>query len=186
MNVDTHTKFSVITSVVKAIELYPLIHESSYREENRFLSGFRINFHEPKQHQAVLTRSVSVPDKTWFSLFDDAEKEIMEDEFAFYGIEYSTKIKLALNRVRKLIVKFEEEIGSRSVRNEVLRHIFYQRDQLKQLEQALTKFHEGDQVCLTFVFSEWPNVEVARRKDFVKEFESNLLGNVFPPDNIPF
>ena len=166
MNEDTLTKLSITTSVAKAIELYPLIHEGNYRQENRFLSAFRISFHEPKQNQAVLTRSSSVPDKTWFSLFDDAEKEIMEDEYAFYGIQYSTKAKLALNRVS--------------------RHNFYHRDQLKQIDHALTKFHEGDQVCLSFVFSEWPNIEVSRRKDFVKEFESNLLGNNFPPEEIPF
>ena len=186
MNEDTLTKLSITTSVAKAIELYPLIHESNYREENRFLSLFKISFHEPKQNQAVLTRSVSVPDKTWFSIFDDAEKEIMEDEYAFYGIQYSTKAKLALNRVKKLIEKLEEEMSSRSVRKAVGRHNFYHRDQLKQIEHALTKFHEGDQVCLSFVFSEWPNIEVSRRKDFVKEFESNLLGNNFPPDDIPF
>ncbi len=186
MNEDMLTKFSVTTSVAKAIELYPLIHERSYQEQNRFLSGFRINFHEPKQQQAVLTRSVSVPDKSWFSLFDDAEKEIMVDEYAFYGIEYSTKVKLALNRVSKLIEKLEEEIGSKRVLSAEVKRNFYQRDQLKEIEEALTKFHQSDEVCLTFVFSEWPNVEVARRKDFVKEFESNLLGNGFPPNDIPF
>lgn len=183
MNEDTLTKLSITTSVAKAIELYPLIHERNYQGDNRFLSGFRIGFHEPKQHQAVLTRSVSVPDKTWFALFDDAEKEIMEDEYAFYGISYSTKVKLALNRVRKLIAKIEEE---RSDRRSARMHNFHHRDQLKLIEQALTKFHEGDQVCLSFVFSEWPNIEASRRKDFVKEFQSKLLGNDFPPDDIPF
>lgn len=183
MNEDTLTKLSIKTSVTRAIALYPLIHESNYKDQNRFLSGLVINFHQPKQHQAVLTRSVSVPDRTWFSIFDDAEKEIMEDEFAFYGIQYTTKVKFALNRVRKLIEKVEDE---RTNRRSARMHNFHHRDDLKHIEHALTKFHENDEVCLSFVFSEWPNVETARRKDFVKEFESKLLGNDFPPEDLPF
>ena len=186
MNDDMSAKFSITTSVTKAIELYPAIHERGSREGNKFLFEFKIDFHKPKQHQAMLSTSTSVPDKIWFSLFDEAEKEMMEDEYAFYGIEYSTKVKLALNRVRKLIEKLEEEMSSKSVRKAVGRHNFYHHNQLAEIEEALTRLHEGDEIRLTFVFSEWPNIEMARKKEFVKEFENKILNNDFPPDEIPF
>ncbi len=185
---NTNAQLEIVTSVSKAIELYPFIHGEEAWDRNRFMAGMRITFHEPKQNQAKISRSISVPDKTWFSLFDDAEKQILEDEYVFYGVEYRTTVKMAKKRVDRLVENLEEKMTDKSFRKEARRHNFYHRDELRQVFAALGQLNSDDEIVLNFIFSEWPNVEKARRKDYVKEFESKLLnwGSVSLTDDIPF
>src|SRR5947209_4423891 len=128
----TTAELGIVTSISNAIQLYPFIH-GERSERNRFLSGMTINFQDPKPNQAKIAHSAPIPTNTWFVLFDDAEKEILEDEYAFYGVQYTTTVKLAKKRVEKVGEKLEENMNEKAFRKEARHHNFYQRDELKNM-----------------------------------------------------
>ncbi len=195
MNFDTPCKLTIETSMTNAIKLYPLIHPRSYSGRNQFLEHFYIEFHKPNFNQATLERSVYAPDKTWYSLFDEAEKVVMEEEFGFYGIMYESQVKLIKRRVEKLIAKIEKTILNRSSYQSNnsdyrARQVFYLRDEIKDIEKILGQLNEKDLVTLTFMFAEWPTQEEAKRREYVKEFEGKVMRIISQTDHandeIPF
>lgn len=196
MNYDMPCKLTIETSMINAIKLYPLIHSKSYSEGNKFLERFYIEFHKPAHNQATLERSVYAPDNTWFSLFDEAEKVIMEDEYAFFGIMYESQVKLIKKRLEKLITKVQEEISAKGTyppNNKYdyqSRRVFYLRDGLKDIEKTINLLSENDSISLTFIFAEWPALEEAKKREYVKEFEGKLMRIISQRDHtndeIPF
>lgn len=183
----TTAKIGIVTSMSNAINLYPFIHgESGWSERNRFLSGMVINFRHPKPNQAEITDSAPIPKKTWFVLFDDAEKEILEDEYAFYGVQYKTTVKLAKKRVEKVVEKLEVNMNDKAFRKEARHQNFYQLDELKHMSEALNKFSDENEVVMNFLFSEWPDIDKAKRMDYVKEYEGQILNRWNDLNDIPF
>lgn len=174
--IDHRAILQITTSVSRAIELYPLIHKEGYGNDgSRFLEGLRIHFHKPNHNKAILLDSRTVPNKVWFSLFEDAEKEIMEDDYAFYGIGYETTIKLALKRLQNFLGEYEEEISKRHLEKVDGRRNLYNRDELKQIQEALRKLCEDDKIRLEFVFLDWPDPKEARKRDYTKISMEDLL-----------
>src|SRR3990172_659536 len=185
MNSEQPSNLRIVTSLIKAIELHPLTHYNSYSQsENGFLHGAKLIFHKPEFNKATFLLSGYAPQKEWFVLFDDAEKEIMEDEYRFYGICYETSVKLSLERLRKLIDKAQIALAvkTKPEANEnqdwKVRTSFNYRDSLVEAKKALSCFDETDPITLTFIFSEFPNIKEAKRKDYVKEFEEKILKQV--------
>ncbi|GEM_PF-4923854 len=176
MNDRQTCQLSIVTSVAKAIEIYPLtLRNSRSGKGNDFLHGWEIEFHKPNQNKARIVESgCFAPVKTWFLLFDEAEKELMEDEYNFYGVEYATSIKLAKRRVSKFLKKtiIPQFAGSNS---RSVERILYQRDSVTAMARALEYFKEEDEVTLSFVISEFPSVDEAKNKDYIKEFEQKIL-----------
>src|SRR4051812_3375865 len=98
------------TSMLKAIEIYPLTHRSDFPSQtNDFLNYFVIEFHKPAPARATFKRTDGLtPKDTWFLLFEDAEREVINDEYMFYGICYKTTVKMALKRLENKMKKLEE------------------------------------------------------------------------------
>lgn len=193
MNDRQPSELKIVTSLNKGIELYPLTKWDSDREPNEFLRGFNIEFKKPQPHQTTFVEKGFVPRNDWFFLFDDAEKEILEDQYAFYGIGYRTTVKLARRRVERILTKLEESIVGEKPNHQSnkkedieIRSIFYRRDYLKEVKEALEHFQEDDEITLEFIFTEWPSVDESRRKEYVKEFEEKLLGKSGQNDDVPF
>lgn len=184
-------ELTIVTSIARAVRLYPLTQwNDTFEEENRFLRGFKLEFQQPRKHQATFTRTSFIPAEQWFCLFDEAEKEIMEDEYAFYGICYKTMVKLARKRLTRMVEKIEDGLGNKTVSGSKdpsgSNQAFYHRDVSRDAEKALKLFDANDDIVLTFVFADWPNVDEARKREYVKEVESKLLGKKSYPDEMPF
>lgn len=181
MGNDMPTKLTIVTSMAIAIRLHPLTHRSIHSRHTRsFLEKFGIEFHEPSYNQAIFEASSYAPERTWYGLFNKTEKTVMEEEGGgFYGIQYKTQVKLTHRRVEELADRLEKAIQSQSPKDTPLdyqvRGKFYLRDEIRDIENALERFNEEDQITLTFIFSEWPDIEEAKRKDYIKEFEKKLL-----------
>lgn len=183
MGNDMPTKLTIVTSMAIAIRLHPLTHRSIYSRHTRsFLEKFDIEFHEPSYNQAIFEASSYAPERTWYGLFDKTEKIVMEEEGGgFYGIQYKTQVKLTHRRVEELADRLEKTIQSQSQipkdapMDYQVRRKFYLRDEVRDIEDALERFNEEDQITLTFIFSEWPTIEEAKRRDYIKEFEKKLL-----------
>lgn len=177
---------TIITSMAKAIKLHPLTHCSSnyelfYRKlaRNSFLENFNICFQEPLIHQATFKSESYVPNQLWFGLFSDEEKETVEDECGFYGMMYRTDVKVARKRAKKMLEKTEEALAAKLVNTQAQKEghtqAFYQRDAIKDMYEAIGCFDLADEITLTFIFSEWPDMEQMKKTDYVKEFEAKLL-----------
>jgi hypothetical protein len=187
------SKLKIVTSMAKAIEIHPLTHYNSYSQKgNDFLHGSELSFQDPAFNKATFRLSGYAPKKEWFVLFDEAEKEVMEDAYAFYGICYDTTVELALKRINKVIEKAQEalagktEFDSNDKEGWNTRAAFYNRDNLIEVKKALGVFNTVDKITLTFIFSEWPDIEAAKRKEYIKEFEAKLLKHMSRTDNLPF
>ncbi len=192
---------TIVTSMGKAIQLHPLTHyPSSYRElleprtRNGFLEHFNISFHQPRHHQATFKKESQAPDQMWFSFFTDEEKQVLQDDYGFYGVMYRTDVKLARKRVEERLKKVEAAVIKSPVtlptRQEeyLVRRTFHQRDEIKAIDDALGYFNLTDEITLTFVFSEWPDIEQMKKTDYVKEFEDKLLKRLTRSDSdeLPF
>jgi len=193
MNDESQAELSIVTSMLKAIELHGLTHMNFHSGGNQFLYGMEIQFQKPEKHQATLSFKGDVPNKEWFCLFDDAEKGIMEDEYIFYGISYRTIVKLARKRVGRVIEIIEDSIstkGASQTGGSVIvgrRNIFYQHDRIQEMEKALKHFDDNNEITMTFLFSEWPNAEQAKKSDYVKEFKTKITGyKTQDEDDFPF
>lgn len=171
----------ITTSIARAIEIHPMTHWKSFGDkcENEFLGRFDLEFKVPNPGNATLTNTGMIPDPNWFLLFEEAEKEIMEDEYAFYGIQYSTTVKAAIKRLEKHLEDFQKEFssdlsGSKEKRDWKTRKRLYERDKVKDMLEALKSFGKDDELELNFVFTQWPDIEIARKTDYIKEFESKV------------
>lgn len=178
---DLPASLKIVTSIVKAIELHPMTHWRGMGGvgENDFLGRLDIEFNVPNPGMAVLTNKGMTPNPDWFLLFEEAEKEILEDEYAFYGIQYSTTVKAAIKRLERHLEDFEKEFsrdlsGSKEKRGLKTRKRLYGRDKVKEMLEALKSFGKDDAIELNFVFTQWPDIEVARKTDYIKEFESKV------------
>lgn len=201
MYTDMPCSLTIVTSMGKAIKLHPMTHYPSYyemfsagRARNQFLENFNISFQEPRSHQATFKKEDHAPNQTWFSLFADEEKTVLEDESGFYGVMYRTEAKRAKRRVEKLLEKIETQIVKHPARLPVeqedyrVRRILSERDEIKAIHQALSYFNLTDEITLTFVFSEWPDIDQMKKTDYIKEFENKLSRKLTRSDldEIPF
>lgn len=194
-------RLRIVTSMGKAIQLHPLTHSPSYyrellepRARNEFLEQFDLSFQEPRNHEATFKKESHAPNQMWFSLFADEEKEVLQDDYGFYGVMYRTEVKQARKRVKEKLKKVEAAVVKSPVtlptgqEDYRVRRTFRQRDEIKAIDQALGYFNLTDEITLTFVFSEWPDIEQMKKTDYVKEFEDKLLKRLTRSDSdeLPF
>src|SRR3990167_10707323 len=98
---------TIVTSMSKAIELHPMTHYATRNElfeekaRNSFLENFNVSFQKPDYHQATFKKESYAPDQMWFSFFGDDEKQVMQDDYGFYGVIYLTEVKQARKRVEE-------------------------------------------------------------------------------------
>ncbi len=200
-NYEMPCSLEIVTSMEKAIKIHPMTHYPSHyeafvvtRARNEFLEHFNISFQQPRPHQATFKKESHAPDQTWFSLFAGEEKQVLQDDYGFYGVMYRTEVKRARKRVEKMLEKVEAAIVKSPVtlppgqEDFLVRRTFSQRDEIKAINQALSYFNLTDEITLTFVFSEWPDIEQMEKNDYVKEFEDKLLKRLTRSysDEIPF
>lgn len=191
MNDDYERGLSITTSLTRAIEAYSLTlwHRG---KSNSFLRDWRIEFYTPRYHQAILSSRHPAPEGKWFSLFDEAEKEMMEDEYRFYGVMYRTTVKLARKRVRNLLEKVEKSLAETPFipstnQSWEFRQPFYRRDEIRDIDEALELFGQDDEICLTFYLEKWPEMDEMRKKEYVKDYKEKLFLKVTNRDeDIPF
>lgn len=178
MSDDTPAQLSIVTSLSRAIDIYPSTEWSNHKDRNIFMSRFTIEFRKPGPQFATFVCKGYAPTETWFSLFDDAEKEVMEDEFTFYGVRYQTITKLAVKRVESLLRKMGEMHHLNAKKNSPSdnQRFHYQLEELGKIKEGLKMFDEKDEVVLTFLFPEWPDIEVAKKTEYIKRFENKILG----------
>lgn len=191
MDENLPSKLIIVTSALKAVEIYPLTRGAKYEERNSFLNNFRIEFHKPNYSRATLNYLFTVPIKESFSLFEENEKEILMDEYTFYGIEYKTTVKQAKRRVDKVVEKLESKLGGAKKASQPsslqIMSQFSERDKFKDIGTALKELRDKDEITLVFMFAEWPNPEEARKRDYVREFEDKILSvRNNPDDDLPF
>lgn len=186
-------ELTIVTSIARAIKLHPFTCWSSDQQnDNDFLKRFKVDFQKPTFYLATLSRSAYAPHEDWLYFFDEAEKEVIEDEYSFYGVRYQTSVKLAKRRVAGLLKKIEDSIGEQRMSNASEKdrvkfgRMFYNRDGFKDAKEGLKLFDDNDEIAVNFMFADWPNVEDAKRKEYIKEFEDKLLGKRTEPDDIPF
>jgi len=177
----------------KSIEIYPLTqgHEFNSRD-NDFLQRFFIDFYNPRPNQATFKRKYGMaPRDDWFLLFDEAEKEILTDQYAFYGICYVTSVKLAVKRLESRINKLVD-LSSQKQSKSRKSHIYFQgslrrRDFLLDTKEALCLFNPEDEITLHFIVAEWPSEEEMEKTEYIKNFEDKIYRRgKFANDDIPF
>lgn len=189
---DYEASLLIKTSMLKAIEIYPLTHKSDFPSQtNDFLNYFFIEFHEPAPGRAVFKRTEGLaPKDTWFLLFEETEKEAISDEYLFYGIRYKTTVKLALKRLENKIEKLEEFATQASTKTKksrfYIRGTWARRDYTKDMQEALKLFSPEDEINLNFMVAEWPENDM-EEKEYVKYFEDKIFRRgKFVNDDIPF
>jgi len=195
MNYEMPCKLTIVTSMGKAIKLHPMTHYPSYyellepRARNGFLEHFNISFHQPRHHQATFIKESHAPDQMWFSFFADEEKEVLQDDQGFYGVMYRSDVKLASKRVEQRFEKVEAAIVKNPVtlpdgqEDYKTRMVLRNRDEIKEIDEALGYFSWTDEITLTFLFSEWPDIEQMKKTDYVKDFEDKLLKRLSGADS---
>jgi len=178
---DLPTSLKIVTSIAKAIELQPMTRWRGMGGvgENDFLRKMEIEFNMPSKGKATFVSDGMIPTPDWFLLFEEAEKEIMEDEYSFYGIQYATTVKAAIKRLRRHIEDLEKEFsrdlsGPKEKRDWKITKRLYGRDKLKEMLEAMKSFGKDDAIELNFVFTQWPDIELARKTDYIRKFESKV------------
>ncbi len=172
-------KLNITTSNALAVKLHPYT-QLSYRDNvYGFLRNFKLDFDSPRSGEATFSDSSYIPSYNWFLLFEEAEKEIMEDEYTFYGIRYETNVASAIKRLNKHLDDVESLIAKTQVettenKDFVRGRRFSLRDEIVDMKKVLSKFDPKDKITMDFVFTEWPNIEEAKRKDYVHEFEQKV------------
>ena len=113
----------------------------------------------------------------------------MQDDQGFYGVMYRSDVKLASKRVEQRFEKVEAAIVKNPVtlpdgqEDYKTRMVLRNRDEIKEIDEALGYFSWTDEITLTFLFSEWPDIEQMKKTDYVKDFEDKLLKRLSGADS---
>jgi hypothetical protein len=176
------TGLTIKTTLEKAIKLYPLTRWNPItHKSNGFLTDWFIEFHTPQHNQALLRLDWLRYDKFWFALFDEGEKEAVEDEYRFYGVEYETTARQARRRVKNLLDKLEEKMLDSSFQEkrgqlDPSGNPFSERDKLRDTLDALDLLNPTDVFTITFNTSEESlSMDELKKKDYVESFKNKLF-----------
>lgn len=172
---DLPAKLSILTTMNKAIELYPMT-VTSWKDPypENFLKRFRIDFHQPNYGMAVIYSDQYAPDKVWFSLFEEAEKRVVDDDYNFFGVMYETSVKAAKKRIQVLIEKIRKVSVEKMSEYRKRMHT-RTTEEIQQIEKVLDLLGVDDEIHLEFLFKEWPSSEEMKATDYVKEFQDKIM-----------
>lgn len=177
----------------KAIELYPFtVSLKKIQTSNSFLRDFKIDFHQPDYGLATLYCDRYVPERIWFSFFEEAEKQVIDDDYNFFGVIYHTSVELARKRVQVLNEKLSKLSMNKVPERD--RWVYTRaKESIQQIKQALDMLRENDHINLEFLFKEWPSSEEMKATDYVKEFQDRVMSykgksltSIVKDSDIPF
>jgi len=189
------SKLVITTSMSRAINIFPLVQGDISRygdSRDEFIKDFAVQFNAPWNGKASFIDSQMAPRSHWFLIFEESEKAVNEDDFAFYGMMYTTTVRAALKRLRSHLRDLEAKSNLESHNNKPFNSEMHKEmmlitmDRIKAMQKGLRVFMDSDEIRLEFLFSEWPDQEEMKSKQYVKDFEQKLKAIRENCSNFPY